>query len=168
MKWSPFLISLASLDSFPPGEAMGAAAPVRSFTIYPAKALPGAAQESRIMYQPGAPLSAGTARQITIFRFGDENHKNRKPSLIFHRLGFLLALFRMTGLDYRGFGVHGLPGGGLFFVLFHETHLAYSLSEGGENMRFRRRKRFDGRFLPPGPGGRERRDSPAPLLPGRP
>lgn len=41
----------------------------------------------------------------------------------------------MTGLDHRGLGVHGLPGGRLFFVLFHKTHLAYSLSEDGENMR---------------------------------
>ena len=31
-----------------------------------AKTLPGAAQESRIIHQPGAPLSAGTARQTTI------------------------------------------------------------------------------------------------------
>ena len=33
-----------------------------------AKSLPGAAQESRITHQPGAPLSAGTARQITIYQ----------------------------------------------------------------------------------------------------
>ena len=32
-----------------------------------AETLPGTAQESRISYQPGAPLSAGTARQITIY-----------------------------------------------------------------------------------------------------
>ena len=85
----------------------------------------------------GEPSGASVpVRQITIFRFGDETHKNRKPSLIFHRLGFLLALFRMTGLDYRGFGVHCLPGGGLFFVLFHPFHLAYSMSGAGEIMRF--------------------------------
>ena len=41
----------------------------------------------------------------------------------------------MTGLNHRGFGVHGFPGGGLFFVLFHYIHLANSFSEGGENMR---------------------------------
>lgn len=51
---------------------------------------------------------------------------------MFHRLGFLLAFFQMTGLDYRRFRVYSLPGGGLFFVLFHPFHLAYSISGAGE------------------------------------
>ncbi|MCI6433888.1 MAG: hypothetical protein MR828_03820, partial [Clostridiales bacterium] len=34
-----------------------------------AETLPGAAQESRISHQPGAPLAAGPARQITIYQF---------------------------------------------------------------------------------------------------
>ena len=46
-----------------------------------AETLPGAAQESRKLHQPGAPLAAGTARQITILRFAElttdmQNSKN--------------------------------------------------------------------------------------------
>ena len=36
-------------------------------SVWRAKTLPGTTQESRISHQPGAPLSAGTARQITIY-----------------------------------------------------------------------------------------------------
>ena len=44
----------------------GVKTPPYEITILRAEALPGFTQESRTAYTPGAPVSAGTARQISI------------------------------------------------------------------------------------------------------
>ena len=57
--------------------------------FYCAETLPGAAQESRMTHQPGAPLAAGTARQITICaitdgsRYALNEKSGKRPSGMF-------------------------------------------------------------------------------------
>ena len=68
--------------------------------------------------------------KITICLFAERTDKTtRAPK---GGSGFLMAFFCGTGLNHRRLGVHNLPAGGLFFVLFQFSHLANSISEAGE------------------------------------